>query len=559
MSEFISRTRLVERALELFATLVREDKNVAEQLEYARVEFFGPGSLGATDEAASQRFLEWFLFEHDNEALGGRPGRLLMERWVERAEVDMLSLSTTIFDSIASVFEVSGVEETGVWVGDLAGSGEYPLVEPEAAGELAVGDLVVGRIYAVGDGLFRASPASVCIRDATLARALRTDLSRARTARRGTSRMSQALLEQMFFQGIAEAARGSENPSVVLARVRRWLLQHGLDEERVDATLEALREEPYERDLIAPGNDDAVGRVLEFLAFETQLDLDTARRHLLDAWSALWREFPAAVDEDAPTRAAVTPASTRPSDDDARDPLPALDEFDRARAAGADLGALFDRLERDLGLETEVADDDDTAPDFPGVVGAMVEEFLWEEDREGVAEPLQRARTEVVLRKLASCVAHIGVFEELSAADVVLFTSCFLLEHGELVEAEDALVALDAVERFCRWAQENHEVRVFDAVKDTLGSQRESLPRLVVANRQLASAEVATRVLVFEVTSPGPTTALRRESEQVDVELDAEVHQHLRSGDLVRATRDQGALRVLGCYPPESRAVLGRI
>jgi hypothetical protein len=120
---------------------------------------------------------------------------------------------------------------------------------------------------------------------------------------------------------------------------------------------------------------------------------------------------------------------------------------------------------------------------------------------------------------------------------------------------------LDAVERFCLWARDNHDVGVWNDFAGTLASLRESLPRLVTANRNLAAddggrARGPERVHVYEVRSAGATTVLTRGSEDSEVALDPDVYEHLQGGDLVRATRRDGALRLLGCYPPESRPIL---
>src|SRR6185369_13207547 len=102
--------------------------------------------------------------------------------------------------------------------------------------------------------------------------------------------------------------------------------------------------------------------------------------------------------------------------DDSADPeavARAVAEFERKRKAGAPLEAAFQELERDLDLaDPTSANDEEEAPvpDFPGVVGAMIEEFLWETRGDG--DPgLER------LRSLGRHAADIGVFENLRGRD----------------------------------------------------------------------------------------------------------------------------------------------
>src|SRR6202008_1885816 len=138
---------------------------------------------------------------------------------------------------------------------------------------LAPGDLRVGRIFPVGDTLYRISHASGFFRDPRLLEAVRADLEHAPGGRRGGLRLSQRDLEGMFFGGSGGAEGPSEGglapdpgPGAVEA-ARRCLAAGGLEPSDVDDVLAELASEPFDPRAVLPGAGDRLGEILATLAF----------------------------------------------------------------------------------------------------------------------------------------------------------------------------------------------------------------------------------------------------------------------------------------------------
>jgi hypothetical protein len=220
------------------------------------------------------------------------------------------------------------------------------------------------------------------------------------------------------------------------------------------------------------GRDGSVvTEVLNELAFAFDVDLEVARRLLIQVWSS--------------RRAAAVPgvANAHPAEVD--DPREALAAFDRGRAAGEDLEVLFSTLARDLGVgNLDDEDEDGGGVDFPQVVGAMVEEFLWEtETEEGAAA----AAPLVPARLFARFAAGQGVFENLGARDVLDYAARWLLDESGLEDAGSLRSALLAFARFCAWSEERHGVALASALAPFREDLLESLPRLAGMRSALRS------------------------------------------------------------------------
>ncbi|MCZ6464388.1 MAG: hypothetical protein O7A09_08610, partial [Proteobacteria bacterium] len=138
----------IEHGLQRLAALAEELSGLESEIVASATVFFAGGSTadysgGGGEQAemlARRRHLEWFFLERPSEVLGGVPAEALLDRWLEEDEEADGELASAFLMSLAGVFEVTGVEEgRGVWLHDLFGHGEYPIVEPEAAGELMTG------------------------------------------------------------------------------------------------------------------------------------------------------------------------------------------------------------------------------------------------------------------------------------------------------------------------------------------------------------------------------------------------------------------------------------
>lgn len=515
----------IERALARLRQRLDSDPALQAELGIARGEFF-PSALAQVGPEAERRLLEWFLLERPSTALGGVPVVVL------EAELDGPEVVSALRDSSVGVFEVSSVAaQDGLWLIDLLHGGERPVAEEVAVEGLAPGDLMVGRLYPVGGGVARLSPAVSCFRNRELAQALRADLEQIRAARRGVIRVGQAELERLFHP-VVQAA-----PTASLSEARRQaatgLRALGLQEPASTALIEQVHQ------AVSRARPGGVTEILNRLAFETEVDLEGARRVLVDLWDA----------ERAATLA-VAPTVVTAEDSDVG---AALAAFDEGRAAGKDLESCFQQLERDLGLEPEAQDEDgEGVPDFPGVVGAMIEEFLWDVARE---QGQAQAEVHAVLRCLGTYAADLGVFEELGRAHLVDFAGRWLLDESGLRDPADIARVLDALGAFCRWSEERHAHPLWTPLEAVWGDLVGAIPRLVRLREQLSASERGS----------GPYEVLRVETESVlvvgdgrewVVPLTREQAAHLRSGDLVRLSVAGETPRLATGYPKELASVL---
>jgi hypothetical protein len=470
---------------------VERDPALSRELAASR-DVFLPGLEGEAEGSreatlARRRMLEWFLLEKVRTAPEEARVTALLDRCAASTAGDAATVSRALAGSHASVFEVTGVDpDGGVRLWDLAGLFEFLAIEPAGARVLEQGDLIAGRVFPIDASTCRISRAAVVWRNQRLLEAIRADLERAREAgppgRKGTLRLRQADLEAMFhLHGHGTEAKGPREagPSAPSAidRARRLLAGAGVEPSEVDSIFRILAaERPGERDLVPgllPGAHDALAAVLDELAFDTSIDLIAARKTLTAAWEELYA-------------ARMAPDEPEPLQEPGQQPADvasAVAAFDRRRSAGASLDETFRDLERDLGLADEPSEDeeDTPAPDFPGVVGAIVEEFLWEQQIEHGAETAERY---AILKSLGRFAAGIGLLENLSARELSAYACHWVLAEREVADAESAARLVDALERFCAWAQETQEVPLQKTFGPVAASLRDSLPRLAEANRK---------------------------------------------------------------------------
>lgn len=541
-----TRTNDLDRALESLGALARADSELASEEARARRAFFGPDTpvARAGDELAERRFREWFLLERVCEDASAVPIEVLAERIDADRAPELSERRAALLNSRAGAFEVSGVQAgVGIWLRDLAGRGEVPVGEAEASRELLVGDLIVGRVFPFDDGTFELSRAAGCFRHPELVPAVERDLERARGPSRGPLRIGQLELERMFFAATGPAtgaARTSDDP---VGDARAALVELGLSPERGDAVIARLRTAPRDPRAWTFGTSaDGLGPILDELAFDTDVDLERVRAILLELWPTVG---PAPNGPDAPLAPAApngpSRATASPDAGGPADVRSALDEFDDGRRAGRDLDGLFRELEARLGLEPEGLEDPGELPDFPGVVGAMVVEFLWEQH----ARDPKSAAAWQDLALLGRATQDVGVFENLKTADLVRFAAFWVPETRPTV---DPAALIDALRAFARWCVDEHQLGALDDADATLGPLAESLPRLVRANATLA-AEASGAGELWELVEPTGELPLlrRRDGHAEERPLPDELLQHLELGDYLRIADD----RVLRVYPPE--------
>ena len=548
-------TESIEQGLERFAALVGENSQLREELGSSGHEFFGgepPRKNAAEALLAGRRHLEWFLFERHSPALFGSPSEHLLEAWLEEAPSELGNRGQVLTNSFVGLFEVVELlPGVGCWLRDMAGFGSYALAHPLEDGRLQTGDLLVGRLFPIEDGLHCASSAAAVFRSPTLAEALEKDLEQIRATATGkVLRLSQNGLEKMFW-GAGHEPRTEDAVGDLQTFLREVA---ALPEHRVDSILADLAETPFAPDNLIPGAGDPLGAILDDLAFGTDVDLDAARRTLLIAWQEMAQQTPAANQ---------APLSNAQENQESEGPSAAVARFDSGRQAGQDLDDLFNNLEKDLGLDSvadENPEEDLPAPDFPGVVGAMIDECRWE------YENGDDKGTEInfdSLALLAEFAESIGVFEELSAAELLRFLTFWIHEREALRTSQEARELLISLRSFMVWVQTAHEHPLKDQFDSTLERLQESLPRIVELNRALPSAVAAAddpRGMLFEVcvNAKGHFDHLRdRDGQAHKVQMESSLGARLRAGDRLHGWLDSdGELTIRRCYPPEAAGLV---
>lgn len=528
----------IEIGFETFLGLLNADESVRAEFERSRADFFAEPAT-ALSPGSERRHLEWFLLERPSLALGAVPAVAWLELWRESLSPGLGDLAPSFLQSLPGAFEVTSVvPQEGLWVRDLFTQGEHPIAEPAVSRSIAEGDLLVGRLFPSGGGTFLLSPSVALFRNPTLLEAVRVDLAKMRSVRRGVLRIQQLELERLF-HGPGSATPPDVPTEQIRARVRESLLELGLTPSAIDDILARVR------NAARIGEGREVTEILNSLAFDTGVDLSSARLVLVELWDHERR-----VGGSSPV-AAGAQASREEQGLDAR---AALDAFDRGRAAGKDLEALFRQLEQDLGVEGDEPDEEEDlgAPDFPGVVAAMVTEFLWETEREQGPE---QARRWEVLRALGNYGQDIGVFEELGEVRLLDFAARWLLDEAPPRTEHELREVLEALAAFCHWCEEQHDLPLETRFGATLAELSDSVPRHARLRRLASSGPGLGAHRVLRVAG-GEALVADPSGRELTVALAAHQSEMLREGDIVRVVAD-GKRTVLGHgYPAALAAAL---
>lgn len=503
--------------------------------------------------AACGRFREWFLLERHSPALVGTPMDRLLAEWRASHEDFTEHVEPLFLSSFTGIFEVGDlVEKQGAWLRDITGFGEFALQDPESSGELRTGDLLIGRLYQVPGSLHVASGSATWMRSTDLSKALEQDLNRMYGEGAKILRLAAPDLEAMFFHpnaphrgvGQREATKEGAQSESAIAEAREFLKLAGWDAGDVAHLFNELRRSPLDPSALAANESDPVGHALEQFAFNTKVDLGEARRILTQAWMAFGKSK-ATVD--------TTPVVL---DEDASDTREAVDRFSSSQASGGDMELHFQELESSLGLPTEPEEEDtEQSPDFPGVVGAMVAEFQWDLERQNKANPRWNER----LQSFAEYTRTIGAFEDLTRREVLSYCCFWTLEQGLLNEAKAAEETVQALEQFTLWAQEEHEMPLYDDCKALLGDLQSSLPRIVDINTLVAdhpepeSGDSGQLFSVGETLDNGATALIDRGGNRYTSLLPESLKSKVQYGDHVRANIDlEGHAQIFKVYPPEA-------
>jgi hypothetical protein len=587
----------IERCLEVLGSLVRGLPELNAEFEQSIETFFQgarPGAAGDPRETllAGRRHLEWFLLEHHSATLRGSVAEKLAPAYEEAVATSLaddddredkgaaLGLALeALLRSHTGIFEAESTDtEEAVWARDLGGFGTYALMTTGLEGRLRHGDLLVGRLYPAGDGGNVASPTIAIVRSEEIRTALTADLGRVREESSvNVLRIGQRDLEAMFFatgdsgpearveagpdgaeEHPGEPALGSGESAL------ETLLAAGFTDPMAREALRVLSAAPRDPGRLVHGLEDPLAEVMETLAFETDVDLEAARTALIKAWDLM---------SVAATSPAAPGAPSKPSEssDDA-DREEAIDAFARGRARGEDAASLLQKLEENLGIAGDGPDEEgaeEAAPDFPGVVGAMVDEMRWEMSatRDGFD-----VETLAPLQHLAIFARPIGVFEELKGRDLFQFTTFWVQETRALTSDPEAVALVAALREFCEWALDAHEVDLGSEFLDALDGLETSLPRMRRANDALEPGPTdpveaegdGYQVVAVDSQQPasfetsGDRLAPRGGGDSLTVILPEPLRGLVAAGDYVRATISlEGHARVFCCYPPEAKSLMG--
>lgn len=320
----------------------------ATEVQRAQRQFFGPMAAAVPSLPQQQRFREWLLLERDSQTLGSQP-------WLLAAALQDEALFE---DSLAGLFLVEQRSGRTAQVRDLQDQQRLDLISEEH--DLQQGDMIVGRMYARGDGSLLPSAAVVVFRPGTaLAQAFERDLERLELDRR----LSQLEIEQLLLVHAARpqlASRHDEPTATAPPQLEHLeaelekLLHQGGASYSATAISQVLQQ--------APRLGPAMGELLEQMAFDTRVDLDRVRAVLLQIWNVLHPEYQPG--------SAATPVP--PADEDLGDQL--VRTLDDGLAKGRDLDDLFSELEQMAGLDPD-EDDGDLEPD-----GEEVEDWSADDD-----------------------------------------------------------------------------------------------------------------------------------------------------------------------------------
>lgn len=541
------------RNLDQLLVRVQADPRMEAEMARARREFFGtdrPPQPAKSEEATAAylRFCEWFLLERESENLGSTP----LVRFESELEEELRS---SLRESIAGVFLVESVGDEGLEVADLQSNVRHEVRQP--AIELAVGDLMVGRLYPGQKGLHNSAAMTVYRGGEELAGAFQRDLGSLRLERR----LSQRELEHL-----------------ILARLHRPEDSRGeatMPLERLEAALETLLESAGAPDSATEISADlrraerpgtVTGPLMDRLAFDTSIDLERLRRLLLEIWKVQHtgpREKdvviqPPAERDEPPSAEGLGAELVRTLDEGLRKSEDVEVLFARlAEMAGCDL--------EEGAAEAETTGEGESAADL-GDLAALIQEYLWETDQqEGAAKHYLQQWVEL---QQNAPVPRTDL-EYVTGEDLVRLLLHVYLGAVPRQRAATVREAFSALEDFYRWAETTQEYEVSGALDPSRHTLMAQLDRLHAASLGLSSSDRPDAVRaepcmmrVEEVGAGG--VGVRPDGESPAwVRIAPEIATNLRVGDLVlgvlrRGTSMDGSLAgMVVVLPEEAESLVG--
>ncbi|MGC6487732.1 MAG: hypothetical protein ACON4Z_08825 [Planctomycetota bacterium] len=475
-------SRHTQIVAELAGALSANDRLRAE-LQRARRQFFGDAASAQADDAAEHRFAEWFLFERESESLGAVPAQVAP--YAERAQ--------ELEDSIAGLFLVETVGDS-VNARDVQ-SGE--IVELDDKRSLQVGDLLVGRLYPAAQERWSASAATPALRPGReLADAVLRDLEQLEVSRR----LQQIELEHLLLRqhgATAEAVLPGPPPEPLaplehLEADLQQLLQRAGGRHEAEHISQQLA--------AAPRPGPLVGPLLDQLAFDTDVDLDHARRLLLEIWNAHHAGR-------APERAAEEGVRGGPPGETLGEKL--VRTLDEGLSDRQDVEQVFSQLEQLAGIEPEEEEEDADAAaalvqrlaEAPsgalaggddvdaGDLAPLVTEYHWET---GTADA-DASALQLWVELQRNAPVPTTQLEAISAQDVMRLLLHVYLRSAPDERAAQVREAFDELTRFYDWLTVTQEMDLRAVLRACEGPLLEQLDRLQDAGVALTNDEAPAR------------------------------------------------------------------
>ncbi|MFN3240456.1 MAG: hypothetical protein ACE37K_02970 [Planctomycetota bacterium] len=513
----------VARHTELVAQLAKQlsdNQRLHAELQRARRQFFGEQQDRVGDDAAEHRFAEWFLFERESESLGAVP--ITVPPY--SAQADELE------DSIAGLFLVESVGDS-VTARDMHND---EMLELADARSLQPGDLLVGRLYPATQERWSASAATPALRPGReLAEAFVHDLKELELDRR----LQQIELEHLLLRqhGHAEVPVVPGPPPQPVAPL-----------EHLEADLEQLLQSVGDRHsaevlsqqlAVAPRPGAFIGPLLDQLAFDTDVDLDKARRLLLEIWNA--HHAGPADRAEAPS----TGTSGPPGETLGEQLVRTLDE---GLGKQQDVEQLFSQMEKLAGIQPEEDDDDDderataiveqlgAGDGDSGDLAPLVTEFHWEtEQQDADHSPLLLW---VELQRNAP-VPNTDL-ESIRAPDLMRLLLHVYLRSAPTERATQVRAAFAELKRFYDWVAVTQELDQREVLETCKGALLEQLDRLQDAGVALSNdraPEQAPGLLQIEEIGADGFGARDDDGGSHWLLADAAARERLEVGDLLLA------------------------
>lgn len=509
---------VLERAMRDLTGRLGAENHLEPELVRARREFFGEAAAitgRGVAEATERRFGEWFALERESETLGGVP-----------AALPRFAVDEALLGSVVSVFAVTSSQQDSAFARDLQDDAILELTVPADA--LEAGDLVVGRLFPAGVGLWLPSVAATVFRPGgALGAAFKADVERLDLDRRLQQiEIEHLLLRQRSDRGFAVGDNAATTAPLehLEADLERLLGEGGLSATAISEQLAAAAR---------PG--PVMGPLLDEIAFDTAVDLDALRRVLLAIWNAHHPETGVAdADDAAPDVEPSLPGETLGER--------MVRKLDEGLQQNREVDSLFADLEQMAGLEPGAADDEENpydrvAPDeeneaAAGTLDPLVQEFLWETGAENDAARTLRIWVEL---QGNAAVPHADL-EEVTGLDLMR-----LLMHVYLGAAPERRVevvrdAFAAVREFFAWAERTQELELEPVLADCRGGLLDHLDRIASAGAALSrGSERGGRPAMLEVVdvSEAGFGVCGEDGDSFWLDLDRDTAALLRVGDIV--------------------------